>query len=49
MKFDDLKDELLSATDTGLKYAKSLDSDSEFEVFVYYQNKIDAKIEQGVV
>lgn len=49
MKFDDIKDELLSATDTGLKYAKSLDSDSEFEVYVYYQNEIDARIEQGVV
>ncbi len=49
MNFDDLKDELLSATDTGLKYAKSLDSTSEFEVFVYYQNKIVAKIDQGVV
>ncbi len=49
MNFDDIKDELLSVTDTGLKYAKSLDSTSEFEVFVYYQNKITAQIDQGVV
>ncbi len=49
MNFDDLKDELLSVTDTGLKYAKSLDSTSEFEVFLYYQNKITAEIDQGVV
>ena len=33
MNFDDIKDELLSVTDTGLKYATSLDSTSEFEVF----------------
>lgn len=49
MNFDDIKDELLSVTDAGLKYTKSLDSTSEFEVFVYYQNKVTAKIEQGVV
>ena len=35
--FDNIKDELLSVTDTGLKYAKSLDSTSEFEFFVYFQ------------
>ena len=49
MNFDDIKDELLSVTDTGLKYAKTLDSSSEFEVYVYYQNKTKAQISQGIV
>ncbi|MGY5860386.1 MAG: TldD/PmbA family protein [Candidatus Thorarchaeota archaeon] len=49
MNFDNLKDELLSVTDTGLKYAKSLDADAEFEVYVYYNNKTTAQIAQGVV
>jgi len=49
MNFDDLKDELLSVTDTGLKYAKSLDSSSEFEVYVYFQNRTVAEISQGIV
>ena len=49
MNFDNLKDELLSVTDTGLKYAKSLDSSVEFEVYVYYQNRTTAEISQGIV
>ena len=49
MNFDNIKDELLSVTDTGLKYAKFLDSTSEFEFFVYFQNKITVEIDQGVV
>lgn len=49
MNFDDIKDELLSVTDTGLKYAKSLDSSIEFEVYVYYNNKTVAQIAQGIV
>ena len=49
MNFDDLKDELLSVTDTGLKYAKSLDGSAEFEIYVYYNNKTVAQIAQGVV
>jgi len=49
MEFDNLKDELLSTTDTGLKYAKSLDSSAEFEVFVFYENRKSAKIDQGIV
>lgn len=49
MEFDNLKDELLSATDTGLKYAKSLDTSAEFEIFVYYGNKAFAQIDQGII
>ena len=49
MNFDNLKDELLSVTDTGLKYAKSLDNSAEFEIYVFYNNKTLAQISQGVV
>ncbi|MFW9869377.1 MAG: TldD/PmbA family protein [Candidatus Thorarchaeota archaeon] len=49
MEFDNLKDELLSVTDTGLKYAKSLDNSVEFEIFVSYQNSVSASISQGIV
>ena len=49
MNYDELKDELLSVTDTGLKYAKSLDSMSEFEIFAYFQSNISAGIDQGIV
>jgi len=49
MNYDELKDELLSVTDTGLKYAKSLDSMSEFEIFTYFQNSLNAGIDQGIV
>jgi PmbA protein len=49
MNFDNLKDELISVTDTGLKYANSLDSTTEFEIYVYYSNKTIAQIAQGVV
>ncbi len=49
MEFDNLKDELLSATDTGLKYAASLDRSAEFEIFVFYENKMLANIDQGIV
>lgn len=49
MNFDNLKDELLSVTDTGLKYAKSLDSSIEFEVYLYWNYKTSAQISQGIV
>lgn len=49
MEFDNLKDELLSSTDSGLKYAASLDKSVDFEIFVYYENKTLASIDQGIV
>jgi hypothetical protein len=49
MEFDNVKDELLSVVDTGLKYVKSLNSQAEFEIYVHFENKIKAKIDQGVV
>lgn len=49
MEIDSIKDELLSVADTGLKYAKALNPDAEFEVFVVYENTSEAEIQQGVV
>ncbi len=49
MDYDTLKDELLSAADTGIKYAKSVNPDAEFEVFVIYENNSVARMNQGVV
>jgi PmbA protein len=49
MEYDNLNDELLSVIDTSLKYAKSLDSSAEFEVFIYYESSSEAEIDQGVV
>ncbi|MFX1605061.1 MAG: TldD/PmbA family protein [Promethearchaeota archaeon] len=49
MEFDSLKDELLSSTDTGLKYAASLDKSADFEIFIYYENKSLARIDQDIV
>jgi PmbA protein len=49
MEYDNLNDELLSVIDTSLKYAKSLDSAAEFEVFIHYESSSEAEIDQGVV
>jgi PmbA protein len=49
MEYDSIKEELLAAADSALKYAKSLDFDAEFEVFVYFNNSMEAEIEQGIV
>ncbi|TFG08580.1 TldD/PmbA family protein [Candidatus Thorarchaeota archaeon] len=49
MDYDSIKDELLAAVDSALKYAKTLDPEAEFEVFVYFNNSMEAEIEQGVV
>jgi PmbA protein len=49
MEFDNIKDELLSVVDTGLKYVKSLDSTAEFEIYVHFESEMKTKIDQGVV
>ena len=49
MEFDNLKDELLSSTDSGLKHVASLNKSVDFEIFVYYENKTLASIDQGIV
>ena len=49
MKYDELKDELLSAIDSAMKYARALDADSDFEIYLYYEKSGDASINQGIV
>lgn len=49
MEFENLSDELLSAVDTGLKYANRIDSQAAFEIYVYYNNRTRVSINQGVV
>ena len=49
MEYENLKDELLSTVDTGLKYARTVDREAEFELYLFYQNKAGVSITQGVV
>ncbi len=49
MKFDDLKSELLSVIDTGLKFGKSLDNSVELEIYMSYESESYAQIAQGMV
>jgi PmbA protein len=49
VEYDSIKDELLALVDTGLKKAKSVDKEADFEIFLYYENKSEVKIQQGAV
>ena len=49
MEFDNLKSDLQSIIDSTLKYAKSLDSQAEFDIYLHYQSKSKVDIDQGVV
>ncbi|MHA1908192.1 MAG: TldD/PmbA family protein [Candidatus Thorarchaeota archaeon] len=49
MDYDTVKDELLAAADTTLKYTKSLDADADFEIFLIYDQTAEASYTQGVV
>ncbi len=49
MEFDNLKEELLSVVDTGLKYGRNLDSSIELEIYMFYESNAEAEIAQGVV
>lgn len=49
MEFEDLKDVLLSTVDTSLKYARKVDSTADFELYLFYENRTRASINQGVV
>ncbi|MGY5876191.1 MAG: hypothetical protein RTU30_10620, partial [Candidatus Thorarchaeota archaeon] len=49
MEFDNLKEELLSVVDTGLKYGRNFDSSVELEIFLFYESNSEAEIAQGVV
>ncbi len=49
MQFDKIKDTLLAEVDTGLKFAKSLDKNVEYEIYLHYRSDSNVKIKQGVV
>ena len=49
MEFDSLKSNLQAIVDSALKYAKSLDNQAEFEIYLHYQSKSKVDIDQGVV
>jgi PmbA protein len=49
MEFENVKDELLSALDNGLKYAEKVDKKAEFELYLFYRNQANVTIKQGAV
>jgi PmbA protein len=49
MELENLKSELKSQVDTGLKFARSLDSEAQFEIFLYFMNRSNLKILEGIV
>jgi PmbA protein len=49
MEFETIKDDLLSTVDSNLKFARSLDSDADFEIYLMYLSKSSVRINQGVV
>jgi PmbA protein len=49
MEFDNLKSDLQAIIDSALIYAKSLDSQAEFDIYLHYQSKSKVGIDQGVV
>jgi PmbA protein len=49
MEYEKLKDELLSASESGLKYAKKVDKKAEFELYLFYRNQTNVSIKQGAV
>jgi PmbA protein len=49
MEFENLKDELQSTVESALKYAQSLNGNIDFEVFLYYNNKSQLTVNQGIV
>lgn len=49
MEYENLRDELLSAVDTGLRFAKTVEKEAEFELYLFYQNSARADVRQGVV
>ena len=49
MEFEKIKDTLLAEVDSGLKFARSLDSTAEVEIYLLYRNQSSVKISQGTV
>ncbi|GAG70306.1 unnamed protein product, partial [marine sediment metagenome] len=49
MEFENLNDELLSKIEASLKFARTLDRDAEFEIYLAYKTESSVNINQGVV
>jgi len=49
MEYENLKDELLSAVDAGLKHAREADKEAEFELYLFYRSNAKVNIKQGAV
>ena len=49
MNYENLKDELLSVLDSGLKLARKKDHEAEFEIYVFYRHNTRVDVKQGVV
>jgi PmbA protein len=49
MEFEKMKSELLAEVDSGLKYARTLNDQAEFEIYLLFQSKSHVSIKQGVV
>ncbi|MGD0978844.1 MAG: TldD/PmbA family protein [Candidatus Bathyarchaeia archaeon] len=47
--YDNLKDELLSVLDSGLKSARKKDREAEFEFYIFYRHCTRVDVKQGVV
>jgi len=49
LDYQNIKDELLSTVDTGIKCARTVDAEAEFEIYLFQRNVARATVEQGVV
>jgi PmbA protein len=49
MEYQNLKDDMLSAIDTGLKFARTVDAKAEFELYLFYRSNASVSIKQGMV
>ncbi len=49
MEYEKIKDTLLAEVDSGLKFARSLDSAAEFEIYLLYRHRSSVDISQGKV
>ncbi len=49
MEYEKLKDALLAEVDSGLKFARSVDSTAEFEIYLLHRHKSSVDISQGKV
>jgi PmbA protein len=49
MEYENINDELLSALDNGLKCARKVDKEADFELYLFYRNQATVNIKQGAV